>query len=988
MQIISRGAARTRCLRLAAALLVLGSSAAQAQVVISQVFGGGGNAGSPYNRDYVELFNRGLATASLTSWSIQYAAATGATNFSSNVTILSGSVAPGHYVLVGIGPTSGTGAPLSVDISGNPSINLSASNGKVVLVSTATGLTCNGNPNVCSPSQLATIVDLVGYGTANFFDGASAAPAGSNTTALFRAGSGCIDTNQNGADFTSGVPAPRNSASAANVCPSGTSVNLSVDANVGSEAATSVITATATASAPVVGDQTVTLSVTGAGVTAGDYSLSSTTITIPSNGTTGSATFTVVDDVLTEGTEVATLSISNPSAGIVLGSVTSQNIAITDNDGCGLAATRIHAVQGSGDSTPLLGAWVAIEGIVVGRFQGTPQDSLQGFFVQEEDADADGDPTTSEGIFVYEGNGGLAAGIALGDRVRVTGTADEFFGSTELNDLSGVEICSHGEPMPTAASLTLPVLGVPNGDLGAATAAIDAYYESFEGMRVTFPATLTVSEYSELERYGQLVLSQGGRIPSFTDAHAPSVSGFVDHQIDVARRTIILDDGDNHPNSALDNAHALPYPEPGLSLTNRFRGGDTITGLTGVLDWSFAGVSGTDAWRIRPVAELESYVFTPSNPRPAGPPDVSGRLRIASFNVLNYFQTLDTGALVCGPSANLECRGANSASERTRQTDKLVSALCQMNADVVALMEIENDTSAAASAIVAAANAVPGCGAYSFVSTGAIGTDAIKVALLYAPANVTPVGGDAILDSTVDPRFVDTRNRPVLAQTFVENATGANFTVAAAHLKSKGSACDDLGDVDAADGQGNCNGTRTLAAQALVDWLATDPTASNDRDFLIIGDLNSYAKEDPVRAILAGPDDTAGTSDDYTDLIASYVGPPAYSYLFDGQIGRLDHALASPSLASQVTGAGEWHIDADEPPSFDYNDTVVDPGEASFEAKPSALPLYAADPWRTSDHDPLVVGLPEPGFGALIGSGAIALALLSRRRARIAASKR
>jgi predicted extracellular nuclease len=279
---------------------------------------------------------------------------------------------------------------------------------------------------------------------------------------------------------------------------------------------------------------------------------------------------------------------------------------------------------------------------------------------------------------------------------------------------------------------------------------------------------------------------------------------------------------------------------------------------------------------------------------------------------------------------------------------------------------------------------VPGCGPFTFVNTGSIGTDAIEVALLYRPATATAVGSFAILDSSVDPRFVDTRNRPVLAQTFLENATGAKFTLAAAHLKSKGSACDDLGDPDTGDGQGNCNGTRTLAAQALVDWLAGDPTGSGDPDFLIVGDLNSHAKESPVAAIVAGPDDTPATSDDYTDLVASYDGTSAYSYVFDGEIGRLDHALASPSFASQVTGAAEWHIDADEPPSFDYDDAVVDPGEASFEVKPSALPLYAADPWRSSDHDPLVIGLPEPGFGALLGSGALALALLARRRSRIA----
>ena len=164
-----------------------------------------------------------------------------------------------------------------------------------------------------------------------------------------------------------------------------------------------------------------------------------------------------------------------------------------------------------------------------------------------------------------------------------------------------------------------------------------------------------------------------------------------------------------------------------------------------------------------------------------------------------------------------------------------------------------------------------------------IGTDAIRVGLIYKPAKVTPIGPFKVLTSAVDPRFIDTRSRPALAQTFQENATGARFTVIVNHLKSKGSACDDIGDPDVGDGQGNCNVTRTNAAKALVDWLATDPTGSGDPDFLIIGDLNSYAMEDPIDAIKAGQDDTPGTSDDWTNLVAQYLGPFAYSYTFDGR---------------------------------------------------------------------------------------------------------
>jgi predicted extracellular nuclease len=205
-----------------------------------------------------------------------------------------------------------------------------------------------------------------------------------------------------------------------------------------------------------------------------------------------------------------------------------------------------------------------------------------------------------------------------------------------------------------------------------------------------------------------------------------------------------------------------------------------------------------------------------------------------------------------------------------------------------------------------------------------------------------------VLTSAVDPRFIDTKSRPALAQTFEQLATGARFTVVVNHLKSKGSACDDVGDPDVGDGQGNCNLTRKAAAEALVDWLARDPTRNGDADFLIIGDLNSYAMEDPITAIRAGPDDAAGTADDYRNLVARYLGPYAYSYVFDGQAGYLDHALSSSSLTPQVRGVAEWHINADEPDVVDYDTSFKGPGQRA---------LYEANAYRSSDHDPILVGL-------------------------------
>lgn len=650
-----------------------------------------------------------------------------------------------------------------------------------------------------------------------------------------------------------------------------------------------------------------------------------------------SCTVTVVADNVTDQDEPPDAMTENYSFGFTTAS--------------GPVITRIHAIQGSGD-TAASGTFT-IEAIVVGAYQTQGSGQLRGFFLQEEDEDTDGDPATSEGIFVF--CSGCPAPVSVGDKVRVTGASSEFFGMSQLSatTAASVQVLSSNNPLPTPATVELPVSGIPSGDLAAATAAINAYYERFEGMLVTFPATLTVSEYFELARYGQVILMEGGRSRQFTDANPPSAAGLIDHQINLASRRVILDDTNNAQNFPISVSPNVPYfhPAPGLSTSHFFRGGDTISNLTGVLHWSFAGQSGTDAWRIRPVTEVYSYAFTSTNPRlPAT--DVGGRLKVASFNVLNYFLTVDTTASndvgTCGPSGTLDCRGADSLQELERQRAKLTQALLGLDADIVGLIEIENTPGVTPQQqIVADLNAFAGPGAYAYIDTGVIGTDAIRVGLIYKPGKVMPVGSYAILDSTVDPNFIDTRNRPVLAQTFAEVATNARFTVAVNHLKSKGSGCG-AGDDDTSTGQGNCNGTRTLAAHALANWLANDPTDSGDPDVLIIGDLNSYAKEDPIVAL---------QNASYTDLVAAFGSPAAYSFLFDGQLGYLDHALANPSLLPQVTSVAEWHINADEIPLFDYNDDVRDAGEASFEEESDALPLYEANTFRTSDHDPVIVGL-------------------------------
>jgi len=246
-------------------------------------------------------------------------------------------------------------------------------------------------------------------------------------------------------------------------------------------------------------------------------------------------------------------------------------------------------------------------------------------------------------------------------------------------------------------------------------------------------------------------------------------------------------------------------------------------------------------------------------------------------------------------------------------------------------------------------NAATASGTYAFIdvdaNTGqvnALGTDAIKVALLYKPAVVTPVGQTAVLNTEAFVNGGDSapRSRPSLAQAFEQNANGQRFIVDVNHLKSKGSACDAP---DAGDGQGNCNAVRVQAAQALMAWLASNPTGTGDPDVLLIGDYNSYAMEDPITVI---------TNAGFTNLIATFVGPGAYSYAFDGQWGYLDYAFASASLRSQVTGLGEYHINADEPSVLDYNTDFKSAGQLSS--------LYNQDPFRISDHDPVLVGLCLP----------------------------
>ncbi|MER6943763.1 ExeM/NucH family extracellular endonuclease [Nonomuraea sp. NPDC000554] len=418
--------------------------------------------------------------------------------------------------------------------------------------------------------------------------------------------------------------------------------------------------------------------------------------------------------------------------------------------------------------------------------------------------------------------------------------------------------------------------------------------ERYEGMLVTFDGHLAVSEIYNLGRYGEITLSKGARLWQPTDRKG------VDTEKD-ARRTILLDDGSN-----AQNPPTLPYHTGG---SNTVRIGDEVKDLTGVLTYGFGG------YRVQPTGQV---VFKAENPRPAQPAKVGGDVRVASLNTLNWFTTLKS-------------RGATTAAERDRQLAKLVANITTLDPAVAGLMEVERNNDVALNSLVDALNAKAGAGTYKAITHPNPGTDLIQTALIYQPGKVTPIGPAR---SSSDPIF----NRPPLVQTFGKaNGAGETFTVLVNHFKSKG--CSDSDgtasgpDADQGDGQSCYNAKRVKQAEAvlaLIDSLKVT-------NALVLGDINAYGEEDPIHTF-----EEAGL----TSLSKKYVKKDdRYSYVFGGLSGELDHVLTDRSARKLVTGATIWHVNADEGRFMDYNTEFNPPY------------LYQPDPFRSSDHDPLLVGL-------------------------------
>ena len=556
--------------------------------------------------------------------------------------------------------------------------------------------------------------------------------------------------------------------------------------------------------------------------------------------------------------------------------------------------TDITTVQGTGSLSPLVSQTVTVRGVVVGEFQnqgGTPTVSkLNGFFMQQAVPDAD--PLTSEGIFVFAPN---AAKVTMGDYVQVQGQVAEFgaTGST-VTQLAGtvtVSVCGTGVAVkPT--QITLPL-------------ASDDVLERYEGMLVEFSQPLAVVETFQVGQFGQLTLALNGRQFNPTNGNVSATA--VQNRLE----RIVLDDG-----STASNPNPTPYFSAAGSAGTR-RVGDTAQKLTGILSHSFG------AYRVQPTI---APVFTQANARPVAPPSLTGDIKVSSFNVLNYFTTLQSQSALA--------RGADTAAEFTRQQAKIVEAIALLDADVLGLEEIENNNDVATQSLVAALNAKLGAGTYAAVNSGKFGADVIKVDMLYKPAKVKRIGSTVLPTGTDLTNYVAASGRPPLAQRFASVANNGSFWFVVNHFKSKG--CGSPATTTDPDvGQGCFNLARTAQAKALNSFVAK-LQAGGEGDVLIMGDINSYLLEDPPKALEA-----AG----HESLLKRLPANDRYSYVFNGESGALDHAYASSTLKSQVTGVGVWHINADEPTVLDYN--------TEFKTDDR----YAPTPYRASDHDPVLVAL-------------------------------
>lgn len=868
-------------------------------IVISQVYGGGGNSGATYTNDFIELFNRGGSAVSLAGWSVQYASATGTGNFGANSTLItelpSVTLAPGQYLLIqeaqGSGGTTSLPTPDVIDAS---PINMGGTGGKVALVSTTTPLGCNGGSTPCNPGALAQIVDLVGWDGANFFEG-SPAPVTSNSTAVIRGGGGCADTDNNASDFTARAPVPRSTVSSLNACagpthptgvgtaspaslPVGGSTLLTVAVTPGQSPASTGLAVTASLGAiGGAAEQPFFDDGTNGDVTTGDLTFSFLA-TVSSGTTAGPKTLpaTVVDAQARTGSASISLAVEPP-------------------------VIAIHDIQGSGAASPYAGQTVATTGLVTGR-------KTNGFFLQAPDAEADADPSTSEGIFVFT-SAAPPPTAAVGNTVRVTGLVQEFVPSSDppsppLTEIAGspaVTLLSDGNPLP--ALLTIAPLDTdPAGSI--------EQLERLEGMRV-FVESLTVVGPTQgtINETNATATSNGVFYGVLTGIARPFREPGIQTPDPLPPGSpCCVPVFDANPERLRVDSDGQPGAVP-LDVT----AGAVVSDIVGPLDYGF-----------------RTYTVLPD---PATPPVVTGNvgatavpdatadeLTVASLNMLRFFDDVndpDIGEPVLTPSA---------FASRLQKASLAIRSVLR-SPDILGVQEVENLATLQALATrldadtVAAGGSDPAYAAYLVEGNDVGGID---VGFLVRSSRVTVVdvtqeGKDETYVNPDTGKLDILNDRPPLvlrASLLSPGGFPSPLTVIVNHLRSLLGVEEDGGRVRA---------KRRAQAEYLANLIQARQLADPAERIVSVGDYNAYGFNDGYvdsmgtirgtptsfdEVVLASPD---LVDPDLTNLVDTLSAGEQYSYVFDGNAEVFDHVLVSSSLLPQARALQYARVNADFP---------------------------------------------------------------------------
>ncbi|MEJ7831754.1 MAG: ExeM/NucH family extracellular endonuclease [Nocardioides sp.] len=601
-------------------------------------------------------------------------------------------------------------------------------------------------------------------------------------------------------------------------------------------------------------------------------------------------------------------------------------------------AKTIAEIQGNATTSPEAGNTVITQGVVTAQYPG----SLNGLYIQTAGtgSGADATPGASDGVFVFGSNIDETP-FAVGDSVEVTGLVSESFGLTQVTPASG-----------GVTELTAPL--APVTPLAAAYPTTATDRETHESELFAPAGPFTVTNAFGINRFAEIGLASGTTpliAPTeVEDAQTGNTAAIV---ADNAARAVVLDDGANVDYTSGANRDV---PLPWLSPSNPIRVGAPVT-FTGPVVLSF----GFGAWRFQPQQQVTGNgagIATFANTRTSAPGAVGGDLRLATFNVLNYFPTTGAEYVAGGlgtctyftdragnPITNNTCsnngpRGAANTENLQRQQDKIVAAINKLDASIVSLEELENsakfgkDRDFAIGRLVDALNLAAGAGTWAFVASPPAADrppvadeDVIRTGFIYKPAQAVPVGTSQIL---IDEVNFDNAREP-LAQAFKKPGTpdSSAFVVIVNHFKSKGSGADD------GTGQGLANQDRIGQANALSAFADTFAASRGTDQIFLAGDFNAYSQEDPMQVLYA---------EGYTAIESDTAGEETYS--FSGLSGSLDHVLASPTALPMVTGADIWNINSGESIAFQYSRFNY-----------NATNFYQPDAFASSDHDPEIVGI-------------------------------